>query len=243
MFPFVVGGLFPALFLAYYNNANFGSPFTLSYAYALNYPWAGSFRTTFDFPLLPGLQAMLLWGRGEGWCNGLCYNQGLFLLSPVLLLAVPGFWLYYRRQGGQALLITAVFLIYLLLFARHRTFHGFTGDGRYLAPFLPLLGIPIAFSLTWAMKKRPLLSPAYVWLLIYALFFLSWRNIALHIGLSYNYTLTLAQLEPLIASPANWLYFVQQILPNLANLPLLWGGQLIVGGLFIFTRYLWLRIR
>ena len=60
--PSVLGGLIPAAFLAYYNTTNFGSPTTLSYAYAVNYPWAGNFLSTFDWPLLPGLAALLVSG-------------------------------------------------------------------------------------------------------------------------------------------------------------------------------------
>ncbi|MCA9969944.1 MAG: hypothetical protein KC425_07005, partial [Anaerolineales bacterium] len=78
LLPLVMAGLPAALFFGYYNQVNFGSPFTLSYAYALNYPWAGEFRTTFSTPLLPGLRAMLWFGESGGWCGGPCYNQGLF---------------------------------------------------------------------------------------------------------------------------------------------------------------------
>lgn len=221
-----LGGLLPALFLAYYNQTNFGSPFTLSYAYAINYPWAGEFSTTFSFPLVPGLQAMLWWGEGAGWCEGPCFNQGLFLLSPVLLLAIPGLYWYGRAAPKTALWTTAVFLIFLLLFARHQTFHGFTGDGRYLVPFIGLLIPSLGFSLEWLLRHQARLWLTVGLLPVYGLFFLSLRNMLLHIGFSYNYNLQLDQLEPLVAHPRNWAYIGREIFPNLANLPLLW---LVVG--------------
>jgi hypothetical protein len=129
-FWWLIGSLIPLSFLAFYNTVNFGHPLTLSYAYAINYPWAGSFATTFNFPLLPGLRAMLWWGEGGGWCGGPpCVNQGLFLLSPVMLMALPGLVLYARRRPAWFLLTTGLFIAYLLLFSTHHTFHGFTADG------------------------------------------------------------------------------------------------------------------
>jgi hypothetical protein len=221
-----LGGLLPALFLGYYNQTNFGSPFTLSYAYAINYPWAGEFGTTFSFPLWPGLQAMLWWGEGAGWCDDPCFNQGLFLLSPLLLLALPGLYGYGRSAPRAAFFTTAVFLIYLLLFARHHTFHGFTGDGRYLVPFIGLLIPSLGFTLDWLLRQKERLWLSLGLLLIYGLFFLSLRNILLHIGHSYNYNLQLDQLDSLVAHPQNWAYIGSEIFPNMANLPLLW---LVIG--------------
>lgn len=220
---FLLGGLLPALFLAFYNTVNFGRPWTLSYAYAVNYPWASSFRTTFDFPLLQGLQALLVWGEGPGSCDGPCLNQGIWLLSPVLLLAIPGLLPYLRRQRRAFVLTMGVFLLYLLLFATHHTFHGYTADGRYLAPFLSLLAIPMAFALAWLFDRdvNPISRSIFA-LLVYGLFFVSIRNILLHIGFSYNYTLELSQLRPPVAGPQNWLYLANTLLPNWRNLPLLW---------------------
>lgn len=235
--PFALGGLLPAAFLAYYNNTNFGNPFTLSYAYALNYPWAGELATTFSTPLLPGLKAMLYFGVGGGWCGGPCTNQGLFLLSPVLLLALPGFYRYARRQGREMALTTAVFLTYLFLFATHHTAHGFTADGRYLVPFYALLAIPLAYTLEWVGQRPYGVITLLLHSGVFALFFLSLRNMLLHIGFSYNYTLDLAQLNPLIAHPDNWRYLARTLFPNAGNLPLLawangvllllWGGVML----------------
>ncbi len=241
MGPFVMGGLVPAAFLAYYNNVNFGSPFTLSYAYAVNYPWAGSFFSTFSWPLLPGLRALLIWGEGGGWCDPTCVNQGLFLLSPVMLLALPGVWFYFRRARvrRQFWLTNTVFVIYLLLFAKHFTSHGFTGDGRYLVPFLSLLAIPLAYTLDWSLTQFQ--KPARQFILtgiIFGLFFLSWRNMFLHIGFSYNYHLDLSRLDRMIASPQNWRYLGHEIFRNTGNLPLFWlleGVGLGVG--LIWSRY------
>ncbi len=221
LLPFTLAGLLPAAFLAYYDQTNFGSPFTLSYAYALNYPWAGDFASTFSTPLWPGLKAMLFFGESGGWCSGPCYNQGIFLLSPLLLLALPGFYGYARRCGREMVLTTAVFLTYLLLFATHYTAHGFTADGRYLVPFYSLLAIPLAYTLEWVGQRPYHMGAVLLQTAVFALFFLSVRNMLLHIGFSYNYTLDLAQLNRMVAHPDNWRTFWRVLLPNWGNLPLL----------------------
>ena len=237
--PFAIGGLIPAAFLAYYDTVNFGSPLTLSYAYAINYPWAGNFASTFNWPLLPGLQALLVWGEGGGWCNPTCYNQGLFLLSPIMLLALPGFWFYFRRARRPFWLTTTIFLVYLLLFAKHFTSHGFTGDGRYLVPYLSLLAIPLAYAVDWLLNpaQNPLRLALFAFI-AYGLFFLSLRNMLLHIGFSYNYNLDLSQISPMIASPESWHYLAGVIFPNRSNLPLLWLLQAAAAILVVLWRQL-----
>jgi hypothetical protein len=236
----VTGGFISALFLAYYNNVNFGSPLKLSYSYAINYPWAGSFATTFNYPLGAGLRGLLIGGTGDGWCGGPpCPNQGLFNLSPILLLALPGWYSFYRQARRECLLTAVLFIVYLLLFARHRTFHGFTADGRYLTPFLGLLAVPLAYSLQWVLSLdfhpflRVILLSASI-----GLFLLSFGKMFLHIGSSYNYHLDQQLINGFLVSPGNMSLIFSQVFLNFGNLPLLWFVEitlfiLIVGLFFI----------
>jgi hypothetical protein len=156
----------------------------------------------------------------------------------VLLVALPGFVAYYRRRPSWFWLTTAIFLAYLLLFARHHTSHGFTGDGRYLAPFLGLLVLPLGFALDWLL--RPGRTPAgqagraALALLVYGLFYLSLLNQFLHIGRSYNYDLDLSALTMPLTGPQNWPVVLGSVFRNTANLPLLWLG-LAVGLLLVFA--------
>lgn len=237
--PLVAGGLLSALFLALYNNANFGTPLRLSYAYAINYPWASSFSTTFNYPLVDGLRALLYWGTGDGWCDGTCYNQGIFLLSPLLLLAVPGWIPYWRKARTECILTTAVFLVYLLLFAKHRTAHGFTADGRYLVPFLSLMAIPLGFTIEWlfSLRRHPVWQ-AVLFLISYGFFFISIGNTFYHIGTSYNYNLDLTQLSPAAAQISGWPYLFSQVFRNVANLPYLWLLEAILFTLLLFCWWL-----
>jgi len=221
LLPALLGALPPLAFLAWYNTVNFGRPWTLSYAYAVNYPWAGAFGTTFNFPLWPGLRALLWWGEGGGWCGGPpCLNQGLFLLSPLWFVALPGLVVLLRRRQAAFVLLAGVFAVYLLLFAKHQTSHGFTADGRYLTPFLGLLVPALGFGLDWLFDPRrgPVFRAAAA-LVVYGLFFLSLARQMLHIGTSYNYTLDLTQLALPLARPENTALVLRAVFPNAANWP------------------------
>jgi hypothetical protein len=122
-----------------------------------------------------------------------------------------------------------LFFVYLLLFARHRTYHGFTADGRYLTPFLGLLAIPLAYTLQWIthLDSRPLL---HVLLLATALilFVLSMSKTFLHIGSSYNYSLDPGLINGLFSTPGNLFPVLKQVFLNTANLPLLWIMEFVV---------------
>ena len=217
--PALLAAAVPLAFLAWYNTVNFGRPWTLSYAYAVNYPWAGAFGTTFSFPLLAGLRALLWWGKGGGWCGGPpCVNQGLLLLSPVWWLALPGLVIFLRRRQAAFVLLAGLFLVYLLLFAKHHTSHGFTADGRYLVPFLGLLVPALGFSLDWLFdpRRRPLFRAGAA-LVVYGLFFLSLANQMVHIGTSYGYTLDLDALQFPLARPENAALVLRAVFPNATN--------------------------
>ncbi len=235
----LLGGLFSALFLAFYNTTNFGDPLRLSYSYAINYPWAASFTTTFNFPLAAGLKGLLLGGTGDGWCDGPCPNRGLFALSPILMFALPGWYLFYRKARRECLLTAVLFLVYLLLFARHRTYHGFTADGRYLTPFLSLLAVPLAYTMQWiySLRARPLLRLALLGA-AFGLFLLSMGNIFVHIGGSYNYDLDQGLLEGMLSQPGNGILLLGQIFRNTGNLPLLWLLEITGFIVLIGTAYI-----
>ena len=217
--PALAAAAVPLAFLAWYNTVNFGRPWTLSYTYAVNYPWAGAFATTFSFPLLAGLRALLWWGEGGGWCGGPpCLNQGLLLLSPLWVLALPGLVVFLRRRQAAFGLMTGLFLVYLLLFAKHHTSHGFTADGRYLVPFLGLLVPALGFALDWLFDpRRGAIFRTVAAQVVYGLFFLSLGRQMAHIGTSYGYTLDLAALQLPLARPENVGLVLRAVFPNAAN--------------------------
>jgi hypothetical protein len=76
--------------------------------------------------------------------------RGLFFLSPFLLLAVPGFWLWAKRGGREWLLFLVVSILYFLLLSSFATWWGGWAAGpRYIIPIFLFLAFPIIFVLDW----------------------------------------------------------------------------------------------
>jgi hypothetical protein len=137
----VLGGLIPILFLLTYNTVNFGSPFEISTFNVDTELWPQNEGMAADFaaPLRVGLPAMLVYGAE---------NQGLFLLSPIALLCFLGLPAFIRFSRSRSILTLGSFILMLLIFSKSTTFNPGTNDGRYLAPFLSLWFMPLAFWLT-----------------------------------------------------------------------------------------------
>lgn len=223
---FALGGLIPVAFLLTYNKLNFGSPFEVSTFNADTTLWPQNegFAADFATPLLEGLGGMLFHSS-----NG---NQGIFLLSPVTLLGLLGLGGLYRYSRRRFTLVIGVFVVYLLLFAKSTTYNPLTNDGRYITTFIGLWLIPAAF---WIDEHYLPVQNEIGWLglslPVFGLLFVSVRNQLMHIAFSWNYDLDPAALLPLAASPENIRLIFRTVFPNLRNLPLLWGGELLVLGL------------
>ena len=221
----VIGGAIPLAFLLLYNTSNFGSPFELSTFNVDTVRWPQNEGMAADFatPLRDGLMGLLIYG-GD--------NQGIFLLAPVTLLAVPGIWYMIRSAPRRAILIIGLFLVMLLVFAKSTTFNAATNDGRYLTPFIGLWLVPLAFWIDAAyVDQRRELPRLLAMLALFGLLFLSIRNQMVHIALSWNYDFNPALLNHMAASPENIGYFFATLFPNAANLPLLWLGEGVVLGI------------
>ncbi len=147
----VAAGAAPALLIgALYNTLAFGGPLNTGYSHL-----AGPevFRTGQGQGLLgvtvPHLDAL--------WQTTFGPYRGIFLLSPVLLLAVPGFVALRRRAAWRAesrlwLAIVAVYALFTLSY--------FAWDGGYslgprdFLPALPFLMLPIGALLTAGRDPR-----------------------------------------------------------------------------------------
>lgn len=72
-------------------------------------------------------------------------GKGLFIYSPVLLLALPGLPALWRRERSVTGFVLGVVLAYLGLYSGYRMWYGGLCWGpRFLVPLIPLLMIPIA---------------------------------------------------------------------------------------------------
>jgi hypothetical protein len=143
----VLSGALIATAWMVYNNAVFGSPLELGYSHSEL--WTEQHHTGF---------MSLTWPRWEAvWGITFGAFRGLFLLSPLLLLAVPGFVLWHR-SGEQRpefwVALTSVGAMFLFNASSIMWWGGFAVGPRYLLPMLPFLALPIVFVLREGRERR-----------------------------------------------------------------------------------------
>jgi hypothetical protein len=122
-----------------YNAAVFGSPLELGYSHSEL--WTEQHHTGFMSLTLPRWET--LWGITFG------AFRGLFVLSPLLLLAVPGFVLWYRsgeRRPEFWVALASVVAMFLFNSSSIMWWGGFAVGPRYLLPMLPFMALPIVFA-------------------------------------------------------------------------------------------------
>jgi hypothetical protein len=141
MVYFGLGLFIPFVMICAYNIACFDTPFTTNYAHEASVfkdsaAWLGVFEP---------LRLFYVWG--------LLFSayRGLFYTSPILLLALPGFFCW-RGQGQRAELGLCL-AISLFFFLFNVSFNGRTGGWtfgpRYLVPLIPMLGLAV-----WQVFRR-----------------------------------------------------------------------------------------
>ncbi len=134
------GALLPGILLMGYDYAIFHTILPVGYKYSVNY------HNLHDQGLisLTGPNLPALWGITFGTL------RGLFFLSPVLLLAVPGFW-WWRRSGEQTaewtLSLWAVLSFLLFNGSSIMWQGGYAVGPRYLLPMLPFWMLAFAHGL------------------------------------------------------------------------------------------------
>jgi len=133
----LAGGIVAAGWMIY-NTAVFGGPLALGYSNSEL--WQTQHDTGFMSLTLPHLDA--LWGITFG------VFRGLFFLSPVLLLSVPGFVLWWRsREHRPAFWVSLLSVLAFLWFNASSSmwWGGYAVGPRYLLPALPFLALPMIF--------------------------------------------------------------------------------------------------
>jgi hypothetical protein len=139
--PFLVG-------LGLYHQAVFGHPLHTGYKYladAAYQPWhVGGFLGI----RYPDLRAL-----GLSFFSPL---RGLFTLSPVLLLALPGLGLMWRTLRAERALfwLSALLLLGYTYFTSSFSYAswGWTTGPRHLTPLVPFLLLPVGLFVAWAQQ-------------------------------------------------------------------------------------------
>jgi len=137
-----LSGAVVAFFWMMYNNAIFGGPLSLGYSYSEL--WVNQHHTGFMSLNLPHWEAV--WGITFG------VFRGLFFLSPILLLAIPGFGRWWQLRQYRAefwVAVLSVGLIFLFNASSIMWWGGFAIGPRYLLPMLPFWVLPLAFVFSW----------------------------------------------------------------------------------------------
>ncbi len=135
----VLGGVMVVAPWMAYNNAIFGGPLALGYSNSEL--WVSEHGTGF---------MSLTWPRGEAlWGITFGLFRGLFVLSPVLLLALPGLWLWWhsRRYRDEFWVVLASLVAFFGFNASSGMWWGgFAMGPRYLLPVLPFMALPLAIA-------------------------------------------------------------------------------------------------
>jgi hypothetical protein len=147
---FSLGVLGPFLLICAYGWACFGSPFRLNNDFQ-NPLFNEAGRALFGMFAIPdSLESLAKLGY-VGSLIAFSPFRGVFFLCPVLVLALPGFWVWLRDKHhlAEARLCLAIFGFF---FFANMTFNGYqaghSAGPRYLVPGLPFLalGLVVAFE-------------------------------------------------------------------------------------------------
>jgi hypothetical protein len=135
--PPVLGGAVPMIIMMTYNTLAFGNPFTIGYEHLGN---------QFQASMSQGFMG-ISWPRLEVLFY-LTFHpaHGLFWQSPVLLMALVGFYFLWRdkRYRLEGIIVLIGFIAYLLINAGYYTWWGGGSFGpRHLIPMLLFLAIPL----------------------------------------------------------------------------------------------------
>lgn len=171
LYRVVVGAVPLGLIFAAYNFAIFSTPLPVGYEYSTL--WQDVHDTGFMSFTAPSLLRYY----------GLTFSpvRGLFLLSPFLLLMLPGVVMMWRQRADQRSVTLAIALAvfaHLTIYASSVMWWGGSTVGpRYLVPMLPFMVIPISFAVNtlfrhgWGIVLTGLLvivSVLHVWALTIA---------------------------------------------------------------------------
>ncbi len=149
LYRVVLAGIPLVVIFMAYNYLAFGSVLPVGYQYSTN--WQGEHQTGFLSLQLPNADSLVR-------LYGLTFSpvRGIFIMSPFLLLAIPGFVMMWRALPERHSAVIAMLLVIGGFFFYNASsvmwWGGFTVGPRYLVPMLPFLTLPAVFALNRLME-------------------------------------------------------------------------------------------
>ncbi len=140
----VLGGVLGLVPLLAYDQACFGSPFSLGYDHQVHFGMMHSMSGIYGGSMPDGLFGLFVHPRA-----------GLFFWSPVLVLA-PVYAAHVVRADRRTALVLALAVTpFVLLMSRYyEVGAGASRDARYITPVVPMLAVPLAFAWDAAVSRR-----------------------------------------------------------------------------------------
>lgn len=142
LIAYMAVGAAPSLMMVVaYNTAVYRSPLIFGYTSGASVNFGQQQRTGFGgFAWPPSFEAV--------YSLSVFPYRGLFFMSPFLLLAFPGYFLWKRRGGSEWLLFLAIPVTFFFAITMFVGWWGGLATGpRYLIPLIPFLGFPVIFLL------------------------------------------------------------------------------------------------
>jgi hypothetical protein len=131
--PSVITIAIGGILLGEYNWARFGSPLNFGYP-----------EGNLSVPYFTGLHAMFL-----------SPGRSLFVYSPILLLAIPGVWFFFKRERWLTICCLIVVLSYAAIIASWGPLGwGLSWGMRLMTPTLPVLGFLAAPLVDYAWRNK-----------------------------------------------------------------------------------------
>ena len=107
------------------------------------------------------------WGNPQIWKILFSYEKGWFVYTPMMLLAVIGFWFLHRRKLKLSTPVTLyVVLMVYILSAWWCWWYGGSFGQRSMIDFYGLMAIPLAAFFEWIFNKK--------WLKYFAVVLVAW---------------------------------------------------------------------
>src|SRR5919199_1885571 len=146
---FVVAAAVGVAPVALYNTAVYGNPFSQGYAHLHG-------EAQFIAGMGHGVEGVGLPNLAALWGITFSSYRGLFVLSPFLVLALPGLCAMWRRGRRPAALLCGSAAAVMLLFNSGYYFWdgGVSLGPRHVSPALPFLAFPVAFALRQSPWRR-----------------------------------------------------------------------------------------